>query len=157
VAKAAQLLAGQSAGDPESFCSTIAVAIAEFCPELAIWIERLPALVREPVLVAVPCIAWAGMPTPEFDRPIITPFVIPTVLASFWCLLRYTDSWSSAVTTAIRLGGDVDTLGAIVGALAGVRHGVAGIPENFRREVRQAAQLEELARRYFELANRLGW
>ena len=76
----------------------------------------LPQLAQQEPEVALPSIAWAGMSRPEFDRPIITPFVIPTVLAALWCLLRHPDSWADAVASAIRLGGDVDTLGAIVGA-----------------------------------------
>ena len=41
--------------------------------------------------------------------------------------------------------------------ISGVRLGAAGIPEHLRRDVRQAPKLEALARRYAELATRLGW
>ena len=68
---------------------------------------RLPALAREPADAAVRVIAWAGMAVPEFEAPIITPFVVPTVLAALWCLLRHPDSWAAAVATAVRLGGRV--------------------------------------------------
>ncbi len=153
VAKAAQLLASSPA-EPVSFCPTIAETIAPFSPEFADWVARLPALVQEPAESALSIIAWAGMPAPEFDSPIITPFVIPTVLAAFWCLFRHADSWSGAVASAIRLGGDVDTLGAIVGALAGVRLGIGAIPEHLRRTVRDAQKLEALALRYHELVTR---
>jgi ADP-ribosylglycohydrolase len=154
VAKAAQLLAARPFDDPASLCPPVAEAVAEFSPEFAAWVERLPALSRESPEKAVRAIAWAGMPEPEFDAPIITPFVLPTVLAALWCLLRHPDSWPAAVAAAIRLGGDVDTLGAIVGALAGVRLGVGAIPEHLRQGVRRARQLEALAARFHELVVR---
>jgi ADP-ribosylglycohydrolase len=91
------------------------------------------------------------MAQPEFAQPIITPFVVPTVLAAFWCLLRHPDSWRQAVGGAIRLGGDVDTLGAIVGALMGAKLGSAAIPPNFLETVLHAEQLQTLALRYHAL------
>jgi ADP-ribosyl-[dinitrogen reductase] hydrolase len=155
VAKAAQLLASTSANDARDFCRDIAEAIACFAPAFAEMVNRLPALAQGPPEAALPVIAWAGMERPEFDTPIITPFVVPTVLAALWCLLRHPESWAGAVGCAIRLGGDVDTLGAIVGALAGVRLGIAAIPSYLRETVQQAEQLEALALRYHELAGRL--
>jgi ADP-ribosylglycohydrolase len=154
VAKAAQLLASQSTDDPTSLCPVVAKTIAPFSPEFATWVERVPDLVREPADEAVRVMASAGMSAPEFAAPIITPFVIPTVLAALWCLLRHPDSWPAAVASAVRLGGDVDTLGAIVGALAGVRLGAAAIPEHLRRGVQEARKLEVLALRYHELVTR---
>lgn len=99
----------------------------------------------------MPSIAWAGMARPEFQQPIITPFVIPTVLASLWCLLRHPDSWSRAVTNALQLGGDVDTLGAIVGALAGIRLGASDIPRHLADNVLDSEKLQALAARYHAL------
>jgi ADP-ribosylglycohydrolase len=151
VAKAAQLLATTPADDPPSFCQAIAEAMAPLAPEFAEWVSRLPALVEEPAEVAVPTIAWAGQARPEFDAPIITPFVIPTVLAALWCLLRHPDSWAGAVASALRLGGDVDTLGAIVGALAGVRLGASAIPRHLREAVQQSERLHRLALRYYQV------
>jgi ADP-ribosyl-[dinitrogen reductase] hydrolase len=71
VAKAAQLLA-TSPADPVSLCPAIAESVAGFSPEFADWVARLPALVREPAESVLPVIAWAGMPAPEFEAPIIT-------------------------------------------------------------------------------------
>jgi ADP-ribosyl-[dinitrogen reductase] hydrolase len=68
------------------------------------------------------------MAQPEFPEPIITPFVIPTVLAALWCALSHPHSWKKGVASAIRMGGDVDTLGAIVGAILGAKLGSESIP-----------------------------
>src|SRR5262249_56912174 len=101
-------------------------------------------LVSESPETALHRIAWSGMARPEFDRPIITPFVIPTVLAALWSVLRNLDSWSGAVATAIRLGGDVDTLGAIVGALMGTRLGLGGIPGHLVEAVLASAKTHSI-------------
>lgn len=74
--------------------------------------------------------------------------MIPTVLAALDCVLRYRDSWVDAVTAAVRLGGDVDTLGAIVGALAGAIHGDQAIPPNLRSGVQDSESIQALAVRY---------
>jgi ADP-ribosyl-[dinitrogen reductase] hydrolase len=151
VAKAAQLLACEGHEGAQPFCSQIADVVASFSPEFAEMVNRLPLLAWQPPDVALPAIAWAGMPRPEFGMPIITPFVIPTVLAALWCLLRRPDSWAGAVASAIRLGGDVDTLGAIVGALAGVRLGVGAIPRHLQEAVQEREQIEGLALRLHAL------
>jgi ADP-ribosyl-[dinitrogen reductase] hydrolase len=152
VARAAQLLAGGRADDPHAFCQAISETIVPYAAAFAEMVARLPLLVQEPPEIALPLIAWSGMERPEFDTPIITPFVIPTVLAALCCLLRHGPSWSHAVAGAIRLGGDVDTLGAIVGALAGVAGGVNAIPPHLLGAVQQSNQLGALALRYHAMA-----
>lgn len=151
IAKAAQLLATLDTSDEGSFCGAIADAIRPFEATFADLIEGLPSRLQEDRETALHAIAWAGSTRPEFSRPIITPFVIPTVLASLWAILRHPSSWSMAVAEAIHLGGDVDTLGAIVGGLAGTRLGLEAIPGHLAEGVLRADELRELARRYFHV------
>jgi ADP-ribosylglycohydrolase len=68
---------------------------------------------------AVPC---CKRPTQGFP-----PAVIPTCLY----LLLTTDSFEEAVAEVINLGGDADTAGAILGALAGAHYGVDAIPKRW--------------------------
>jgi ADP-ribosylglycohydrolase len=154
VAKAAQLLAAEPAVTPESFSAEVAGAVEPYEAGLAAMIRELPRLVRSDSGAAVREIAWSGMTRPEFEEPIITPFVIPTVLAALWCVLRHPDSWPGAVAGAIRLGGDVDTLGAIVGALAGTRLGVGSIPRHLVETVLDSQRFMTLAVRYHALVTR---
>ena len=100
--------------DPQDFCTEVARSIEPFEAEFGTLIRQLPAWLDQEPTDALKTIAAAGQGQPEFDSPIITPFVIPTVLAALWCLLRFPNSWSTAVASAVRLGGDVDTVGAIV-------------------------------------------
>lgn len=52
-------------------------------------------------------------------------YVIKSLEASLWCFLA-TDNFESAVLSAVNLGYDTDTTGAITGGLAGIYYGSAG-------------------------------
>lgn len=54
-------------------------------------------------------------------------FVIDTLNASIWCLLRET-SYAASVLTAVNLGGDTDTIACVAGGLAGLLYGRQSIP-----------------------------
>lgn len=90
----------------------------------------------------------------QFERPIITPFVVPTVLAALWTILRFPTSWPKAVASSIKLGGDVDTLGAIVGSLMGARLGDKAIPATLAAAVVDADRIRVLAARYAAFGSR---
>ena len=66
---------------------------------------------------------------PACKRPTMgfPPACIPTC---FYFLLT-TDSFEEALTEVINLGGDTDTAGAILGALAGAWYGIAEIPKRW--------------------------
>ncbi len=55
------------------------------------------------------------------------PACIPTCLY----LLLATDSFEEAVSDVVNLGGDADTAGSILGAMAGVYYGIDGIPRRW--------------------------
>jgi ADP-ribosyl-[dinitrogen reductase] hydrolase len=66
---------------------------------------------------------------PVCKRPTMgfPPACIPTCLY----LLLTTDSFEEAITEVINLGGDTDTAGAILGAMAGACYGVGEIPKRW--------------------------
>ncbi|QDT92206.1 ADP-ribosylglycohydrolase family protein [Gimesia algae] len=146
IAMAANLLSSDSDIVPHSFCRRLADSCRDINSEMADLLQRLPNYLNDEGVMDF--IAHAGQRTPEFDKPIITPFIIPTVLASIYSILAQPDSWVGAVTFAVRLGGDVDTLGAIVGALAGARHGIDTIPQNLIDCLQDARDIQVLATRY---------
>ena len=148
IAKAAQWLATTEAINEVVFCEAMADAMLPFDAAFAALVEQLPIRLGEDRDTAIHAIAWAGSPKPEFSRPIITPFVVPTVLASLWIVLRNPNSWEDAVAEAIHLGGDVDTLGAIVGALMGARLGIESIPKHLTESVLNSEKIRILAHRY---------
>ncbi len=77
---------------------------------------------------------------------------VPAALTIF---LRSRATFSDAITTAARLGGDTDSICALVGCLAGALHGVAGIPspwiDAIAHETSSPADLHHLADRIGEL------
>jgi ADP-ribosyl-[dinitrogen reductase] hydrolase len=153
IAKAVQLLVTTLWQSPLEFCEQIAESVRAIEPTFSAMIAKLPEWMAGPPSEIFPRIAASGQSTPEFDLPIITPFVIPTVLASLWSVCLHPDSWPHAVAHAIRLGGDVDTLGAIVGALLGAKLGVAAIPEHLQEAVVDSERIRILAIRYHALVS----
>jgi hypothetical protein len=65
---------------------------------------------------------WCRRPTMGFP-----PACIPTCIYLFLT----TDSFEEAIIDVVNLGGDADTTGAILGALAGAHYGVHAIPERW--------------------------
>lgn len=61
----------------------------------------------------------------------VSGFVVHSVPAAYYCWLRDRGDPRAAIEAAVRLGGDTDTVAAIVGALAGAEHGEAGLPREW--------------------------
>ncbi len=61
-----------------------------------------------------------------FERG-VSGFIVHTLPAVVYCIRKHDDA-RGAIEAAVRLGGDTDTTGAIVGAIVGARHGAAALP-----------------------------
>ena len=59
-----------------------------------------------------------------------TGYVVHTLEASIWAFLR-ASTFTEAVLSAVNLGEDTDTTGAITGGLAGVYYGLEAIPKHW--------------------------
>ena len=71
----------------------------------------------------------AFKPLPE-DEIRSGGYVVDTLEAALWCLLN-TDNYRDCVLKAVNLGSDADTVAAVVGGLAGIHYGLAGIPSDW--------------------------
>ena len=90
--------------------------------------ERLVDLSRDQALAGLVAEANRhGAAKPGCRRPTLgfPPALIPTCLY----LLVTTDTFEDAILEVVNLGGDADTAGAILGAMAGVAHTDEAIPE----------------------------
>ena len=70
-------------------------------------------------------------------------YVVDALEASLWCLLN-TESFKQGVLTAVNLGDDTDTTGAITGGLAGIRYGLDAVPDEWRERLARHDDLEKL-------------
>jgi ADP-ribosylglycohydrolase len=122
-------------------------------------VRQLPGLVDEelaPLLAKLEDHLRRDAPAAELAAALglrrgVTGYVYHTVPVALYCWLRSPGDFRRAVEEVIALGGDADTTGAIVGALAGATLGADGIPAEWLAGLaewpRSVAWLRELARR----------
>lgn len=71
-------------------------------------------------------------------------YVTDTLDAALWSVYR-TDNFRDAVLTAVNLGDDADSVGAVAGQLAGAYYGAAAIPADWLEVLARRAELANLA------------
>ena len=76
-----------------------------------------------------------------------TGYVIDTLEAVLW-VFHSTDNYRDAVLKAVNLGGDTDTIAALVGGLAGIFYGFSGLPENWVQSVKRKDQVYDLIKEF---------
>jgi ADP-ribosylglycohydrolase len=105
--------------------------------------ESIIHLPRDRALLALAEEANRHGAEPDCKRPTMgfPPACIPTC---FHVLLT-TDSFEEALTEIINLGGDADTTGAILGALAGACYGVDAIPDRWLDGLQNRVGIENRA------------
>ena len=93
-----------------------------------------------------------GDSVPGFARGLgleqgVSGYAYHTVPVALYAWLRHRGDFATAVTAAIRCGGDTDTVAAIAGAVAGGDVGVGGIPNGWRERLCDWPRSPELLRR----------
>ncbi len=74
-----------------------------------------------------------------------SPLARESVFAALWAFLSSAATYAGAVTSAALLGGDVDSICAMTGALAGALHGMNGMPVSWLRNLdHERPNIEEL-------------
>ncbi|MCA9158233.1 MAG: ADP-ribosylglycohydrolase family protein, partial [Planctomycetales bacterium] len=81
----------------------------------------------------------------------VSGFIVPTTIMATYCWLRYPNNFRRAVTSAVMLGGDTDSIAAIVGGLVGAHVGAQRLPAELVNGIsgisHGPAWIEELAER----------
>lgn len=77
-----------------------------------------------------------------------TGYVVDTLETVIWSFFN-TDSYEESVLTAINLGGDTDTIAALVGGLAGVYYGFQRIPDIWIQNILKKKEIANLVSEYF--------
>lgn len=73
-----------------------------------------------------------------------TGYVIHTLEAAVWCFLN-TDNFRDAIITAVNLGDDADTVGAVTGQIAGAYYGESGIPQEWKDKLYDYDRIRNIA------------
>ncbi len=68
-------------------------------------------------------------------------FILASGTAAIYLFATQTRSFEEAIVEAVNQGGDADTVGAMVGAMAGTLHGESGIPQRWRDGLRNYDQI----------------
>jgi ADP-ribosyl-[dinitrogen reductase] hydrolase len=116
---------------------------ARALPRALAHVESILELSRERALSALVEEANRHGAQPACERPTMgfPPACIPTCLY----FLLTTDSFEEALTEVINLGGDADTAGAILGALAGANYGIGQIPTRWLDGLQNRAGIDARA------------
>ena len=75
--------------------------------------------------------------------------IVDTLEAAMWVIMK-SNSYVDAVLKAVNLGGDTSSLGALVGALAGIIFSRENIPQDWLNKVYLSEQVERLVDKVFE-------
>lgn len=74
-------------------------------------------------------------------------YVVDTLEAALWCFLN-NNNFTDTLLTAVNLGKDTDTVGAVTGGLAGVYYGYGAIPEEWIRILIRSEEIMALTERF---------
>jgi len=120
----------------KDFIVTLANMMSDYSKEFADLVKMLSYWVELEPYKAVHEIAPAGKTKDYIDGwPGISPFVIPSVLWSLYSFLRYPESYWDAISTSVSIGGDVDTTGAMTGAISGAYLGIDTLPHHITKQL----------------------
>ena len=79
-------------------------------------------------------------------------YVVHSLEASIWASFN-SNNYQEAVTLAINLGEDTDTVGAITGSIAGVMYGVENIPQKWYSQLKKVEYIESICDNYSKMVD----
>ena len=130
------------------FLHGVAQSIEHRSPELGEHIRQVQAWLKLPEDGALQAIANTGdgRTRDGFGIPALAE---PTVLPALYAFLKSPTDYIATIDTTLRIGGDVDTIAAIAGAISGAHNGLACIPANLVTGVKDSAEILDLGKRLF--------
>ena len=76
-------------------------------------------------------------------------WAVSTLQAALWAF-NITETFADGLITAVNLGGDADTIGAVYGQIAGAYYGFDAIPERWVKAVKTWKEVDSLIGRFLE-------
>ena len=148
IATAVAMAVSSSSIESSRFLADVAAGVPVRNARLAKRIAELDNWLGKPVETALAAIVET------VERPAGRGFGIPamaepTVLAALYAFLRTPRDYLATIDFALRIGGDVDTIAAIAGAVSGAHNGVDAIPRHLAEGVKDSAAIRELGARLY--------
>ena len=76
-----------------------------------------------------------------------TGYIVDTLESAMWIFMN-AQHYKEAIIASTNIGGDTDTIGAIVGSMAGIYYGFDSIPSNWLNKLQRKEYLMELADKF---------
>ncbi len=108
------------------------------------WQEALAKISCEPWPEEIGAILAGGWQDKSRDAISSSGFVVHTFEAAIWAV-GTTSSFEEALITAVNLGHDADTVGAVAGQIAGARYGIRAIPPRWKDLLIQHDEIDRRA------------
>ena len=83
----------------------------------------------------------------RLDQTKSTGYIVDTLESAMWIFMN-AQHYKEAITASTNIGGDTDTIGAIVGSMAGIYYGFESIPSNWLDKLQRKEYLMELADKF---------
>ena len=136
IAGATALAVTMDALEPEPFLEELVPLVARFDEGFAERIDALQHWLQLGPPDAANIIAHCDHAEPKpWETEGISPMVMPSVLWSLYAFLRSPRDYWQTLSTAIAVGGDVDTTAAMAGAISGAHNGSVAIPKKWARQL----------------------
>ena len=76
-------------------------------------------------------------------------YVISTLQSALWSVLK-TSSFEECILTAVKIGGDTDTIASVAGGLAGIMYGKESIPDEWIKSLRNKKLIDEICEKFMK-------
>lgn len=83
----------------------------------------------------------------ELDEISSTGYVVDTLESAIWILLK-TNNFNEAIITSTNIGNDTDTIGAILGSMAGIIYGLDNVKKQWIDTLQRREYLYDLAEKF---------
>jgi ADP-ribosylglycohydrolase len=89
------------------------------------------------------------LPSLQRDEISSTGYIVHTLEAAIWCFMHH-ENTRDILLEAVNLGLDTDTTGTVAGGLAGLRHGLESIPDDWQQSLARRDEISQLVDRFGE-------
>ena len=136
--------------DTQRFLDAVAGSVDDGSPEFARHIRQLPDWLQLAEDDALAAIAETG-PRGNHRGFGIPAMAEPTALVALYAFLKSPGDFMATLDTTLGIGGDVDTIAAIACAISGAHNGIGAIPKHLVADVKDSAEIMDVAKRLFAL------